>query len=332
MIHIWAYIELFLALAGIIISRPLLRLILSYLANKTKTKFDDKIIRNVYNPLWVLISLIILEHATLLFIQNQTVVLVYKSLEILVGSWLAVDFIKPFLEYIEGSPYAEEKMVRTAINVLHNITSILIFFIAFLILLSLWNIDITPILASVGLASIAVGFAMKDIIENVLSGILIFLDPPFKVGDIVDMGGGELGEVVDIGIRNTKVKTFDNRIVTIPNSDVLKSRIINYNLPDDIIRITVKVGVSYDTDPEYVKEVVYKEVFPNVPEILDNPKPQVLFMEFGDCALLFEIRFWVNVADRIRVVDKVNTIIWKVFKEKGIEIPFPIRTVYLHKE
>jgi MscS family membrane protein len=326
------YVYLLLAIVGIGISRLFLKTMLEFITRRTKTELDNKIVRHIFNPLWLMIVLVLIEHATYLFYQSSTLQVIFKSLEVLVGAWLSINFIKPFLEYIEGSPYAEEKMVRTAINVLHNIVSIIIFFIAFLILLSLWKINITPILASVGLASIALGFALKDIVENVLSGILIFLDPPFKVGDIVDIGGEELGEVVDIGIRNTKIKTFDNRIVTIPNSEVLKSKIINYNLPDDIIRVTVKIGVSYDTDPDYVKKVVMEDVLSKIEEILPSPKPQVLFVEFGDSALLFEIRFWVNIADRFTATDKVNTLIWKVFKEKKIEIPFPIRTVYLRKE
>ena len=255
----------------------------------------------------------------------------FRTAEVFIGAYIFYKVLSILLNYLEIYPNVEEKMLKTAINILENLSKILILFLAFLMVLSIWGIDITPLLASAGLFGLAVGFALKDIVQNVLSGILIFLDPPFKVGDIVEVDK-YLGEVVDIGIRNTKIKTFDNRIITIPNSDILLSKIINYNLPNDIVRVSLKIGVSYDSDPEFVKNVIINDILKNVDTILPDPKPEVLFMEYGDSALIFEVRFWVYLKDKISTIDRVNTLIWKVFKEKDIEIPFPIRTVFLYKK
>jgi len=200
-----------------------------------------------------------------------------------------------------------------------------------LLILAAFNINITPILASAGLVGIAVGFALKDIIENLLSGLLIFLDPPFKVGDAVKIGEYG-GTIVEIGLRHTKLKTWDGNIVTIPNSDIIKSRLLNFHLPNETVRVSLRIGVSYDANPEYVKKVILDEVLGKIDTILKEPEPQVLFMEFGDFALIFEVRFWVYTKDKMSTIDRVNTLIWKVFKEKGIEIPYPIRTIYLKKE
>ena len=320
--------QIILLLIFLVLFRLFIKHFLRSLTLKTKTELDEKIIDSIANPLWILIAIIVLDYIVSLFYPSIWVKQVFRTIEIIVGAWVFYRFVRPILDFIEGSPYAEEKMVRTAIGVLGNIVKILVSFIVLLMILSVWHIDVTPILASIGLIGLIVGFALKDIIENILSGILIFLDPPFKVGDVVEVSG-YLGEIREIGIRNTKIKTFDNRIVTIPNSDILKSKIVNYNLPDDIVRVSIKIGVSYDTDPSYVKKVILENVISKIDTILKDPEPQVLFLEFGDFALIFEIRFWVYLKDKLTTIDQVNTMIWEVFKEKGIEIPYPIRTVYL---
>jgi len=320
--------QIILLLIFLILFRPFIKPFLKKLALKTKTELDEKIIDSIANPLWIFVAILVFDYIVSLFYHNIWVEQIFRTLEVIVGAWVLYRFIKPVIEFVESSPYAEEKMIRTVISVLENIIKILISFIVLLVVLSIWNIDVTPILASAGLIGITVGFALKDIIENILSGILIFLDPPFKVGDIVEVDG-YLGEIREIGIRNTKIKTFDNRVVTIPNSSILKSDIVNYNLPDDIVRVSLKLGVSYDTDPSYVKKVILEEVISKINTILKYPEPQVLFLEFGDFALIFEIRFWVYLKDKLTTIDKVNTMIWKVFKEKGIDIPYPIRTIYL---
>ncbi len=325
------YYEVILLFALAILYRPFIKPFLRKIASKTKTNLDDLIIDAVANPSWTLVWLIVIEIILRDFYPNATLIGVLKSLEIIVGSWLAYRFIHVFIEFFKSTKkrYLDEGLANTALSILDNISKILIGFIATMILLSYWNIDITPILASAGIAGIAIGFALKDILENVFAGILIFLDPPFRVGDIIQLDG-LLGEIIEIGLRNTKIKTFDNNIISVPNSEILKAKLMNFNMPNDIVRVSLKIGVSYDTDPDLVKETVL-EILKNNDKVLKDPEPQVLFMEFGDFALIFEVRFWVKLENKLSTIDEVNTTIWKVFKEKGIEIPFPIQTIYLRK-
>ncbi len=287
------------------------------------------IIRIIKKAFWpIAILAVLLAFGYYFHVESNPVV---KTVAILLISYIAFVFLRSMIEELRLRLRTDERMLKTVIRVLNNIVLIFIVFVSLTTILSVWGINVIPLIASVGLTGIIVGFAAKDTINNIMSGILVFVDPPFGLGDIIELEDGNAGEVVDIGLRNTKIKTFDNRVITVPNYKVLQSTLINYNMPDDVVRVTVKVGVSYDADPDFVREVIYKDVLSSVSGVLKDPKPQVLFREFGDSALIFEVWVWTKVKDRIRVMDEVNTRIWKVFREKGIEIPYPIRTVYLRK-
>jgi MscS family membrane protein len=216
---------------------------------------------------------------------------------------------------------------ETAVSVLNNLVKITLIFAALLYLLKIWRIDITPLLASAGIAGIIIGFALKDILENIFAGIILLLDPPFNVGDVVEIGDKK-GRIISIGIRNTKIMLFDNTVISIPNSEVINSEIKNYTMPNDIVKIVLHIGTSYDDDPERVKRIILETV-KQIPGVLEYPEPKVFFVEFGDFALIYEIWVWVKFNDLYSIKDAINTRLWKALREQGVEIPYPIYTVYL---
>ena len=194
----------------------------------------------------------------------------------------------------------------------------------------IWAIDLTAWLASAGIIGIAIGFAAKDTLGNLFSGIFILIDTPYKVGDYIVLDAGERGQVTQIGIRSTRMLTRDDVEVIIPNSIIGGAKIVNESGgPWPKFRVRVKVGVAYGSDIDLVRSVL-EEVAENAEKVCDEPEPRVRFREFGDSSLDFELLCWVEEpAMRGLVLDALNTEIYKRFAAEGITIPFPQRDLHI---
>lgn len=192
-----------------------------------------------------------------------------------------------------------------------------------------WSIDVTGWVASAGIAGIALGFAAKDTLANLFAGIFILADAPYKVGDMVVFETGERGRVTDVGLRSTRILTRDDVEIIVPNSVIGSGRVTNESGgPRPRRRVDVRVGVSYASDIDRVREILL-----SVAEGLDSacrePAPRVRFREMGESALVFSLLFWVDDPERRgAAIDEANTAIFKRFAAEGVEIPFPQRVVH----
>ncbi|MCW8909443.1 MAG: mechanosensitive ion channel, partial [Gammaproteobacteria bacterium] len=211
-----------------------------------------------------------------------------------------------------------------------NIAIMLVIGGAIYFIFTAWRIDMTAWLASAGIVGIAVGFAAKDTLANLFSGVFILADAPYKIGDFVVLDSGDRGEVTHIGIRSTRLLTRDDVEVTIPNSIMGNTKIINESGgPHKKFRIRLKVGVAYGTDIDLVRKVLM-EVAENAPDICHDPEPRVRFRNFGASSLDFELLGWVDEPVlRGRVLDSLNCTVYKRFQEEGIEIPYSKQDVYI---
>jgi small-conductance mechanosensitive channel len=162
-----------------------------------------------------------------------------------------------------------------------------------------------------------------------IAGFTIMLDRPFRVGDRIQLASGEKGDVVEIGLRSTKILTFENTLLIIPNESIVKEMVWNLSYPNPIIRVKVDVGVAYGTDPERVKQIMV-DVAKQHPEVLDDPEPKAYLINFGDSSLDFTLVGRVaNYGDQWRVQEELRIAIYKAFEKEGIEIPFPQRVVHM---
>jgi len=193
-----------------------------------------------------------------------------------------------------------------------------------------WHINVTSWLASAGIVGIAVGFAAKDTLANLFSGVFILADAPYKIGDFIILDNGVRGLVTDIGIRSTRLLTRDDVEVTLPNAVIANAKIVNETGgPHLKMRVRVKVSVAYDSDVDKVREVLMSCV-ENADHISHDPEPRVRFREFGDSGLKFELLAWIDEpVYRGRVLDALNTRVYKAFRKEGIEIPFSQHDVYI---
>lgn len=188
--------------------------------------------------------------------------------------------------------------------------------------------QVTAFLAGLGVLGFTVGFAIQDVSKNLVAGVLLLLQQPFEIGDAIEVAG-YAGTVQDVTLRATELRTWDGRLVYIPNAEVYTNPIVNYTRTPSR-RIDLTVGVAYGTNLERVRQVAL-EALREVPGLCDNPAPQVVFHTFGESSVDCTLYFWFDVqqATFFEAQSAAVEAIHRRFAEAGIEIPYPIRTVYL---
>jgi small-conductance mechanosensitive channel len=191
--------------------------------------------------------------------------------------------------------------------------------------------DVTAFLAGLGILGFTIGFALQNIMQNFVSGVILLIEQPFDVGDAVELNSYG-GTVLTISLRTTEMRTFDGLIVMIPNADVLSNTITNYTRADRR-RIELPVGVSYGSDPAVARQIVLESV-KNVPGFLGDPEPMVVFHTFGGSSVDMTAYFWIDtsVTNPFAAKDAALELIKAALEKQGIEIPFPITTVYMQSE
>jgi small-conductance mechanosensitive channel len=206
--------------------------------------------------------------------------------------------------------------------------------IAILVALSITGVKMQNIAIIAGALSVGIGFGLQNIVNNFISGLILLFERPIRRGDWIITGETE-GYVKSINIRSTQIQTFDQADVIVPNSELITAKVTNWMLRDAHGRITVKVGVGYGSDVEKVSSILMDIAYSHPMVMKEDThqvsKPKVLFREFGDSALNFELRCFIyDIDQRLNVVSELNYAIIKAFREENIEIPFPQRVVTLH--
>jgi small conductance mechanosensitive channel len=192
------------------------------------------------------------------------------------------------------------------------------------------NFDLTAFLAGLGIVGFTIGFAIQDVSKNFVAGLLILLQQPFDLGDAIEVGDFS-GVVLAVDLRATEIRTFDGRYVTIPNADVFTSPIVNFSRADRR-RVNLDIGVAYDSDLDQVTRTTL-EAIQKIDGLLEDPAPQVVYNSFGESAIDFSIYFWVDMkkSDPWKGQTQGIGVLKEAFEAAGIEIPYPIRTVFLQQ-
>ncbi len=190
------------------------------------------------------------------------------------------------------------------------------------------GLDLSGLLIAGGFLGIVIGFASQTVVSNLLSGFFLYIDRPLKIGDPVNVDGVE-GRVVDISIFSTKIRSWDGYIVRVPNDKLFNSVIANYEA-SPVRRVSFKIGIAYDSDIEKAKRAIM-DIIEEHPFALVNPPPQIFVDDYGDSAIILNVRCWapsqVWFNTKVDIISRVKTALDKA----GIEIPFPQRVVWMKK-
>jgi potassium efflux system protein len=242
---------------------------------------------------------------------------------IILSSWIRSQLENNWLKMTTMGQGARDALV--------TIMGYILFLIAIMAGLSAAGFDFSNIAIIAGALSVGIGFGLQNIVNNFVSGLILLFERPIRKGDWIEVGGTE-GYVKDIHIRSTILQTFDRSDVIVPNSELISNQVTNWVLSSKSGRAIIPVGVAYGTDTGKVRDVLMA-IAENNDEVVKTgimPKPVVLFREFGDSSLNFELRVFLhNVDIRLRIISDINFAIDKAFREEGIEIPCPQRDLHV---
>jgi small-conductance mechanosensitive channel len=221
-----------------------------------------------------------------------------------------------------------DRLNEALLPLINRIINIILGLIAIIIILDHFGQDVSSLVVSLGVGSLAIALAAQDTLSNMIGGFVIMLDRPFRVGDRIQLPSGEMGDVHEIGIRSTKILDFDNNLVIIPNAELVKGRITNYSYPADVVRIVVEVSVAYGTDLEKAKYVM-TQLAREHPLVLGDPAPEIFVVALADSSV--NLRLVARTQDyrnKFLIETKLREQIYNAFHDEGIEIPFPQRVIH----
>ncbi|HOJ49669.1 MAG TPA: mechanosensitive ion channel [Spirochaetota bacterium] len=225
------------------------------------------------------------------------------------------------------------KHYRTdVLQIFRDIIKAVIWIIMGMILIkTLFGFSIKDIAITSAVATAAIGFAFQDTLVNLISGVSIIAEKSFKIGDIIELKDGEIGTVLQINWRTTRIKNRKNQVIIVPNKELASAKIIHYNLMPNIARIFT-IGLPYNTEPVVIKKEILS-FLKTYDDVLKDPEPEVILTNFKDYFIEYQVRFFTNnIKDAIYLEDKIKTGLWYMLKRKGINIPFPIINVINQQE
>ncbi len=321
---------------GLFLRRVLFRALTRW-ARRTRWQFDDLVIRAARGPflLWIVMLGIYIAILIAPGLPEQFRLIAGKTLAVLLIFSLSLASANILAGLLQRST-ARVAVPAAATTLTQALVKLLVIGIGVMIILNMLGISIAPILTTLGIGGLAVALALQDTLSNLFAGFYVTLARQIRVGDYIQVEGGQEGYVVDINWRTTTLRTRTNNLVIIPNAKLAQSVIINHAMPEPRLAVRIPVGVSYGSDPEHVTQVLREEALRAIAELdgfVKDQEPIVRFTDFGDFSLDFLLIVWVEDFDlQFALGSELRHRIFRRFQKEGIEIPFPIRTVYLRQD
>ncbi len=248
-------------------------------------------------------------------------------------------FIGDVLDLVEGRVVArgETTLDETAFPLINRTVRFIVLALGVVLALDLLGLNIAPLLAGAGVMGLALSLAAKDTLSNLIAGVLLIMDRPFKVGDRIELWTapnetGTWGDVIEIGLRATKIRNPDNLVIIVPNSLIMVRDIVNYTMSGQDIRLRIPFSVAYESDIDRAKVLLIKAA-KQVQGVKLEPEPIVIVRGFGPSDVQIQLRVWILEArNRRRIADEITGRAVAAFADAGVEIPYPKRELIIHGE
>ena len=307
--------------------------VMPHLVSKTESTLDDEILTATKGPIQVLVIVIgaYLASKTLNEMPQAISGLLDKLATIaliLVGAYFVSNLIIAVMRWYmhDIAPRTDSDLDDHLMPFLQKFMVAAIYVVALVMIIGLFT-PITPLIAGLGVFGIAIALAAKEMLSNLFGAVAILTDRPYKIGDRLMVKGIGMGDVSDIGMRSTRIKTTDNRIVVIPNEMMANSRIVNVSQPDAKVRVTLKVGVGYASDIDRACAIMEQSAA-ETQSVSSEPKPRAYVSQLSDFSVEITLLVWIDsYMEDLDTPDMIYRRILSRFKEEGIEIPYPVMTV-----
>lgn len=261
---------------------------------------------------------------------------IFHALFVILFAGPSKNFLIVTIRYLQSrvAHKTDSKIDDIVFDLLIRFADFIIYAVAIIIALDILGINVMPFIAGAGIVGLAIGFAAKDTLSNLISGILLIIDRPFEVNDRIEVwsapaGSATWGDVIDIGLRATKIKTTDNIVIIIPNNEIMRRDIINYTIISEKIRVRINIGIAYDADLQKTKNVIL-QVAQATEGVADDPPPKVVVRNFGESSVDLQLRVWIHDArKRMDTISYITDKVKEAFDREGIEIPYPKRDIFI---
>ena len=330
-----------------------LRRLQKRLAEKTETDLDDELVRTIRHvfrltvvawALWRILG----EWVPVLGTETpegEWVAWETQPRDWVWGIWIGIVFfpLSRFVGHVMRSfetrvisRTSEAALDETALPMINRFARFIVIAIGILLAMTHLGLQIAPLLAGAGVAGLALSLAAKDTLSNLIAGVLLIMDRPFQVGDRIELWNapretGTWGDVIEIGLRATKIRNPDNLVVVVPNNEIMRRDIINYTMSGEDIRLRIPFAVAYESEIERAK-VLLKQVAREVEGVKLDPAPIVIVRGFGPSEVNLQLRVWILEArNRRRIADEITERAMIAFAEAGVEIPYPKRELYIRQ-
>ncbi len=329
----WAnlVVSVLIILLAIFIINRFLQFLLRKAAKKSENPWVEDFVKEISPQIGWAVIVFFAQFATtrLIFLSAEVkqwlgqIYFVCYVVIITVIVWKLVDVGEKWYEQRVSEQKEDHPPSELVIPLTKRVIKGVVILVAIIVILDRFGVNVTALTAAIGIGGLALSLAAQDTLADMISGLIILVDQPFRVGDRIEVQSiNTWGDVVDVGTRTTRIRTRDNRMVIVPNSVIGKSEVINYTYPDPRYRVQVEIGVSYDSDIERVRKTIIDTVSQVDGVLLDKPV-DALFLEFGDTSMIIRVRWWIDsYTDTRRMFDKVNSDLLAALKEEGVDMPF----------
>lgn len=331
-----SYLVALVVFFGFLLLFKILQLILfryfHKLAQRTKTEIDDiflEILQKIRPPFYFFVAL----YFALKSIQiNPWLDKILTSILLVWVTYQVIVSFQVLINRVAKKRIAKDVSSEAAIGLLGKLLKGILWAVGLLFILSNLGVDVTSLIAGLGIGGIAVAFALQNILEDLFSSFAIFFDKPFRVGDFIVVGSNYKGTVEKIGIKTTRLRSLQGEEVVISNKELTSAKIQNFGKVKER-RVSIKIGVAYETPLEKLKNV--PKIIEGIINSLENVRfDRVFFVAFGDFALIFEMVYFVESSDYVVHLKAQQELFLKLkeeFEKQGIEFAYPTQTVYLKK-
>lgn len=340
-LQVWGFLSSYIfSVLSIIISLLLgiffefiIRKKLEKIALKTKWEGDEIIIKSLKGFLFLTFLVIGIFIALVNLPLKEDIIKTIQKILIIISIVIVTIVVTKISVGFFGLYSSKIKGNVASVSILSNLIKFTLIIIGLIIILNYLGISITPIITALGIGGLAVALALQDTLSNFFAGLQILMAHQIKKGDYIRLENGDEGYVIDITWRNTTIQQLSNNIIVIPNSKLSQTIIINYNLPETDFSIIVPVGVSYDSDLEKVERItieVARYIMENIDGGVKDFQPVIRFHTFSDFSINFNVILRVKeFSYQYPVRSEFIKMLHKRYKEEEIEIPLPIRKVYI---
>ena len=326
-------VSFLIVFAGLLLFGQLLVALLIRIARKTSSEYDEAFLRSIRPQIILLVLIISLNFATSRLLSlpsdnKETLSQVYFALIVLILAviiWRLIDLLGLWYKDLARQS-GETGPMDAALLLAQRAGKALLVIVSIIMILGNFGVNVSALVATLGIGGLAISLAAQDTLSNMVSGIMILMDQPFRIGDRIEIqgltaGSNTWGEVVDIGLRSTRIRTSDNRMVIVPNSNIGKNQVINYTYPDPRYRLQIDIGVIDGSDLRVVRDVITQAVRSVEGVLVDKPV-EILFIEYNELKMSLRVCWWIaSYADTKQALDQVNHAIYLALKAAGIEKP-----------